>query len=136
MYKFLNSKKGFSLVELLIIVTLIAILTAVAVPVYNSIIGKGQAKVCDATRLQMQTEGKNWCMHNNFNDNFVYYISSDGENFTILDANKNPTHDLDVVHPDGARGCPSGGLYTVTVVPQAGGIPKLVIECDCEGHGD
>ena len=33
--KFLNTKKGFTLVEIMICVVLISILTAVAIPIYN-----------------------------------------------------------------------------------------------------
>ncbi len=46
MVKFMKSKKGFSLVELMIVVVIMAILVAVAVPIFNSVTGNSRAKTC------------------------------------------------------------------------------------------
>ena len=46
MFKFMKSKKGFSLVELMIVVVIMAILVAVAVPIYNSVTANARAKTC------------------------------------------------------------------------------------------
>ncbi|MBE6814433.1 MAG: type II secretion system protein [Ruminococcaceae bacterium] len=46
MFKFMKSKKGFSLVELMIVVVIMAILVAVAVPIFNSVTGNSRAKTC------------------------------------------------------------------------------------------
>ena len=46
MFKFMKSKKGFSLVELMIVVVIMAILVAVAVPIFNSVTGNARAKTC------------------------------------------------------------------------------------------
>ena len=37
MFKFMKSKKAFTLVELMIVVVIMAILVVVAVPIYNSV---------------------------------------------------------------------------------------------------
>ena len=37
MFKFMKSKKGFSLVELMIVVVIMAILVAVAVPIFSAV---------------------------------------------------------------------------------------------------
>ena len=58
MFKFMKSKKGFSLVELMIVVVIMAILVAVAVPIYNSVTGNARAKTCiDNQRQIMSTVG-------------------------------------------------------------------------------
>ena len=44
MFKFMKTKKGFSLVELMIVVVIMAILVAVAVPIFNSVTGNARAK--------------------------------------------------------------------------------------------
>lgn len=46
MFKFMKSKKGFSLVELMIVVVIMAILVVVAVPIYNSVTDNARAKTC------------------------------------------------------------------------------------------
>ena len=46
MFRFLKTKKGFSLVELMIVVVIMAILVAVAVPIYNSVTGNAREKTC------------------------------------------------------------------------------------------
>ncbi len=46
MFRFLKTKKGFSLVELMIVVVIMAILVAVAVPIYNSVASNARAKTC------------------------------------------------------------------------------------------
>ena len=46
MFRFIKTKKGFSLVELMIVVVIMAILVAVAVPIYNSVTGNAREKTC------------------------------------------------------------------------------------------
>lgn len=46
MFKFMKTKKGFSLVELMIVVVIMAILVAVAVPIFSSVTGSSRAKTC------------------------------------------------------------------------------------------
>lgn len=52
MFHFFKTKKGFSLVELMIVVVIMAILVAVAVPIYNSVTSSAREKTCvDNQRL-------------------------------------------------------------------------------------
>lgn len=56
MFRFLKTKKGFSLVELMIVVVIMAILIAVAVPIYNAVTANARAKTCiDNQRTLMTT---------------------------------------------------------------------------------
>ncbi len=65
MFKFMKSKKGFSLVELMIVVVIMAILVAVAVPIYNSVTGKSRAKTCIDNQRQIISVISNDIMLNN-----------------------------------------------------------------------
>ena len=53
MFKFMKSKKGFSLVELMIVVVIMAILVAVAVPIFNSVTGNAREKTCIDNQRQI-----------------------------------------------------------------------------------
>lgn len=44
----MKNDKGFTLVELMIVVVIIGILIAIAIPVYNSIQTKAEQRACDA----------------------------------------------------------------------------------------
>ena len=46
MFKALKSKKGFTLVELMVVVAILAILVAVAIPVYNSVTTNAEKNAC------------------------------------------------------------------------------------------
>lgn len=55
MFRFLKSKKGFSLVELMIVVVIMAILVAVAVPIFSSVTGSAREKTCIDNQRQLMT---------------------------------------------------------------------------------
>lgn len=71
MFRFLKSKKGFSLVELMIVVVIMAILVAVAVPIFNSVTGKAREKTCVDNQRQLMTTLTNLFM--------AYGISGTGD---------------------------------------------------------
>lgn len=56
MFKFLKSKKGFTLVELMIVVVIMAILVAVAVPIYSAVTKKAKIKTCAANQREIQSQ--------------------------------------------------------------------------------
>ena len=53
MMKFLQSKKGFTLVELMIVVVIMAILVAVAVPIYSAVTENSRRKTCIANQREI-----------------------------------------------------------------------------------
>ena len=53
MFKFLKSKKGFTLVELMIVVVIMAILVAVAVPIYSAVTANSRKKTCIANMREI-----------------------------------------------------------------------------------
>lgn len=53
MMKFLQSKKGFTLVELMIVVVIMAILVAVAVPIYSAVTENSKRKTCIANQREI-----------------------------------------------------------------------------------
>ena len=77
MFKFMKSKKGFSLVELMIVVVIMAILVAVAVPIYNSVTANARKKTCIDNQRQIISSLGNYIMLNGIS------IPAEGDTFTI-----------------------------------------------------
>ena len=57
-------KKGFTLVEIMIVVAIIAILAAVAIPNFIKYRNESQKSSCISNMKQLQTAGEQWCMIN------------------------------------------------------------------------
>lgn len=76
MFKFMKSKKGFTLVELMIVVVIMAILVAVAVPIFSAVTKNARIKTCEANRRELVSQLNNYAMG-----------SVDGEQHTYTGAN-------------------------------------------------
>ena len=62
MFKFLKSKKGFTLVELMIVVVIMAILVAVAVPIFSAVTSNARKKTCIGNQREIISSVGNWLM--------------------------------------------------------------------------
>ena len=62
MFKVLKSKKGFTLVELMIVVVIMAILVAVAVPIFSAVTKNARAKTCIGNQREIISALGNWLM--------------------------------------------------------------------------
>ena len=143
MFKFMKSKKGFSLVELMIVVVIMAILVAVAVPIYNSVTGNARTKTCiDNQRQLMATVGNALMMAG---------VTTAGGEFTVINpADGDPamvegTYSIEAEGADwdtikgSFKTVPccgqEGGIITVTInAGQNGGTSTATVKCDQKDH--
>jgi type IV pilus assembly protein PilA len=91
-----NNEKGFSLVELMVVVVIIGVLVAIAIPVYNITTDRAEKGACHAN--QRMIEGA-----------VSQYEMNTSE--SIVDANN--IDFLDEYFKDGAPTCPSDGTYSI-----------------------
>ena len=86
MFKLLKSKKGFTLVELMIVVVIMAILVAVAVPIFSAVTKNARTKTCLANQREIQAQLNNNSMSGiltlEVGDEFVLTTNAAGDNGT------------------------------------------------------
>ena len=84
MFKFMKSKKGFTLVELMIVVVIMAILVAVAVPIFSAVTKNARTKTCLANQREIQAQLNNAEMSDlitlDVNDKFTLKTTAKGDN--------------------------------------------------------
>ena len=109
---FCKGNKGFTLAELMIVIVIIGILTAIAIPVYNISKAKAEASACQANLRMIDSAIQQYMFNNNITEGL-------GESF--------PLDNLKEYFSDGVPKCPSGGEYNVNKT--AG-----YVTCDKENH--
>ena len=121
-----RNRKGFTLVELLVVVLILATLMAVALPLYLSSVADSSKKTCRANMQSIANAAQAWKVKNRAAD-FT------GLTMTAL------TPDLGAVPT-----CPDGGSYTIATtgsVPDDTGSSKPIptgsigISCSIAAHG-
>ncbi|MBR3809606.1 MAG: prepilin-type N-terminal cleavage/methylation domain-containing protein [Clostridia bacterium] len=142
----MKSKKGFSLVELMIVVVIMAILVAVAVPIYNSVTGNARQKTCIDNQRQIMSTVGNALMMGGVTD------VADNTQFTVT----NPEGDDEPEMVKGSYNITAtgadwdtikgsfktvpccgqeGGTITVKIVDGVnGGSATAEVSCDQDGH--
>ena len=143
MFKFMKSKKGFSLVELMIVVVIMAILVAVAVPIYNSVTGNARQKTCiDNQRQIMSTVGNALMMAGYTEAGGYFEVLNPADGNPSMDFTNYTVNAAGVADADTIKGSfktvpccgEEGGKIKVTVVAAvAGGTSTAEVECD-QGH--
>ena len=90
----MKNKKGFTLIELMIVVAIIGVLAAVAIPRFVQSTDDAKTKACDANIAQINSQWE------------IQYVQ-DGDYEDITDFDDNTTY-----FPDGWPVCPHGDSYT------------------------
>ncbi len=144
MFKFLKSKKGFTLVELMIVVVIMAILVAVAVPIYSAVTANAKKKTCIANMREIVAQLNNYAMSQGKNLKGTITISSDGSKGSVESGDTVTDNgfgaDGDFVKMfQTLPGCPAGGTYTVKMGAGSGtedGSVSVQIKCGSPADDD
>ena len=95
-----KGEKGFTLVEIMIVVAIIGLLAAIAIPNFVQNRGKAQARTCIANLKQIEGAAQQYLLDSNINDVLQATMARLVPNWIA----RTPT-------------CPAGGAYTPTVSP-------------------
>jgi prepilin-type N-terminal cleavage/methylation domain-containing protein len=121
--------RGFTLVELMVVVLIVGILVAVAIPMYNDAADSAKTKTCYANLRTFDGAVEQWRSSDRVNSPTTRWgVQTDAP----LDGAGSLIADLSpfVKDCDKAAYCPKGGQYHVTVTADDW------VEFVCHDHGD
>lgn len=133
---FFQNKKGFTLVELMIVVVIMGILVAVAIPVYGAVTTNAERKTCHANCRTIQEVAAHCKMLND--DTNGYAILLKGATTVTITDQADAQSKLDERFLNSFEGsvfpeCPTDGCsYQLTAVDGVPGEFRVV----CSEHGD
>ncbi len=141
MFKFMKSKKGFTLVELMIVVVIMAILVAVAVPIFSAVTKNARTKTCIGNQREIISSVGNWLMLQNTEKISGTFTTEGGQDapawgeekieLTFGDAKKDVTTDIHGLFKT-VPVCPDAlGVITVTISEGAAS-GKATVATKCE----
>lgn len=133
--KALKSKEGFTLVELMIVVVIMAILVAVAVPIYSAVTKNAESKTCHSNCDIIEKAVIQYLMTTG--QDRVDSVVTSGNAITVTsqqDAEtKLPEEFLDCFNEGKFPVCPTDHHYTITASESN---DNITVDVSCDEHGN
>lgn len=133
MRKLLKNKKGFTLVELMIVVVIMGILVAVAIPIYNSVTKGVEKRACEANVRILEENFNSYAMTGNEGDAVKpadLVTQFDGKKFSETP----PEYRAMIKEADNTK-CPTDDSdYTFEVEDKGDGTYSFSINCATADH--
>ncbi len=143
MKKFMKTKVGFTLVELMVVVLILGTILAIGIPTYRGFAKQNRIKACCVLQRTTTTRVREWCIGYPFNMDYTFTVicSQETGKGVVADANGNPFKaraDTSLLADDVLDGdvpyCAAGGTYTIKVkANEESGIPDITVTCN-GGH--
>lgn len=135
----LMSKKGFTLVELMIVIVIMGILVAVAIPVYGAVTKNAETKTCKSNMSSIKSMAATWQMTGGKDggqialaDTSTINLAEDASFKNQFDGGKLPQCP---VAKDDAELSDEEKNYKAFMQKDANGKIETVVECPEQGRG-
>ncbi len=112
--KIFRRKKGFTLAELLIVLAIIAVLTAIAVPLFSTQIDKAREAVDEANARSASSMAEAHYLMNHIDETgpIIYYFKIEGNNLVIAGHSAPSTSSAG--YEDAEKDCKLGGAASAS----------------------
>ena len=130
MRKMLKNKKGFTLVELMIVVVIMGILVAVAIPIYGAVTENAEKKTCADNQRTIQSMVTTYQMTGGAGGSQIPWATLEAEDLTQDNAFRAMFEGGEM--PE----CPAGGTYSIDVSEPNATTGARDITVTCSAHNE